>query len=270
MDRRSFLQFATAGLASAQFSGGTAAGQEATKEIFKKIYEDQFHSYLNEEAGRFEVRSIELALHQDMVPMDRSLAVFADTIILDTRVSVIGPNSIFLIARQFICSGEAELSTRGAHGSPSYTGTSADLGQDGASDTGHGSNGGDIVIYAGIITGTLTIDASGGTGGDAQSGGKGATGAAGDITAPDQFARSGKTGGAGGRAGTPGNGGNTGKVTVNTASEPEPNSYTIQINSKAGAAGHPGRHGDPGDGGPPAPAQNGVTVITSPCLQGPV
>lgn len=73
------------------------------------------------------------------------------------------------------------ISTRGLNGLPSYTNLAAGIGANGATDAGRGQDGGALRIFATDFEGSLVIDTSGGTGGDAQAGGQGAAGGPGAI-----------------------------------------------------------------------------------------
>jgi hypothetical protein len=195
----------------------------------------------------------EVDLTIDIVPGDRATTILADRITVSGTLTRPGIN-LTLLAREIVCGAGAKIDLSGAP--PLKTSPKAkngpnpgDPGADGRNGAG-GNHGGNLVIYAGTITGSLSIESNGGAGGDAEAGGDGAKGKTGSPWRPFTAAGKGGKGGHAGKAGSPGDGGNAGMITVMTLD----NSFANPTFSlAAGRPGLPALNGGPGEGGNPGP-----------------
>jgi hypothetical protein len=168
-----------------------------------------------------------------------------------------------LLAREIVCTGGAKIDLSGNPPpatnpkAPNGLNSGIKCGDGGASAV--GTNGGNLVIYAGTITGALAVQSVGGAGADAESGGDGAKGAIRSAWTVNAPAGNGGQGGAAGKAGTPGAGGNGGNVVVNTL---DTTFSAVTAVLSHGAAGAPGNNGNPGAGGDPGPGGSGPKTET--------
>lgn len=201
------------------------------------------------------VRTGLLLLLSDIdVAKDRVTFVWADVVRITGTIHT-GGHPLHIVARRIEFVANARIDSQGHPASPTYppgnragVGPSAgDNGRDG-DNGGSGNHAGDVLLLADSIAGEIDITANGGQGGNAQSGGEGAKGNAGQ---PQQVAcRDGPPGGTGGRggiAGAPGNGGNGGTVKIYAQARED---ERPEINVAAGDPGKPALHGPAGDGGP--------------------
>ena len=206
----------------------------------------------------------------EMVSEGRATTVLADVITISGLIRRPGLD-LTLLARSIICGEGAQIDVSGpspARSSPKArngynagdNGANGGLDAEGKPVTILGVRGGNVVISAGTISGTLLIQSNGGNGGDAESGGDGAKGATGQTWTTSSQAGDGKRGGAAGKAGTPGDGGSGGLVAVNTLDE----TFTaVTATIRGGGSGHPGMNGKPGDPGDPGKGGSGDIVV--PC-----
>lgn len=192
--------------------------------------------------------AIDITLDQSHVTGAKTFVVRADVLRIASTISLPGQN-VTLLAREVICGPGAKIITKAPPPEKSFTKVTAasgakpgDSGAPGRNGD-NGLDGGAVTLYAQSFEGTLTIDSSGASGGDAENGGPGARGKNGldahGMTAGGDAGQ----GGQGGPAGTPGNGGNGGNVSV----------YILSVDGAFPSIAHITTGGDPG-----ATAQNGA------------
>ena len=207
------------------------------------------------------IQAIDLVLVQELLPGTEHLVVMADTVTIKDSL-VFPAKNLTIISRRVVAAGG--ISTRGLNGLPSYTNLATGIDANGATDAGRGQDGGALRIFATVFEGSLVVDTSGGSGGDAQAGGQGAAGTPGAIAQKQAIGGTGGTGHPGGLAGTPGRGGNAGHVLIATESPVRAN--TSAIVSLGGSPGKPATHGAPGGPGPGGPPNSGTEQVRVMCL----
>jgi hypothetical protein len=196
-----------------------------------------------------------------LVPGDRTTTVLADRITISGVFARPGLD-LTLLAREIVCATGGKIDLSGSPPLPTNPKAKNGLspgakGDDGGVSVG-GNRGGNLVIYAGTITGMLAVQSDGGAGADAENGGDGAKGATGSAWTVIASAGNGGRGGAAGKAGTPGAGGNGGNVVVSTLDTTFANVTAVLSH---GAAGAPGNNGNPGAGGDPGPGGSGYKTV---------
>jgi hypothetical protein len=207
--------------------------------------EDRFIQLDDQKSGTRVIEGTDFTLDQSLMPGNMSVVVRGDNVTLSGVLSMPGAN-VTIVARQLNCVSGATISTVGKVGAPNNKGVTASPGNSGT-PAGAGKDGGRIIVYAGTLIGDLTLDASGGLGGDAMNGGVGLDGSPGQNATRGQNGGAGGPGQPGGLAGAPGAGGNGGDITVGViAGTPIAN---IHCKSDAGMAGKSALNGSPGTGG---------------------
>jgi hypothetical protein len=231
--------------------------------ILVPLGEDRFIQLDDKASVTRSIEGIDFTLDQSLMPGNMNVMVRGDRVTLSGVLSMPGMN-VTIVARELTCVSGAAISTVGKVGDHNYKGVTAPPGADGASADA-GKRGGQIIIYAGKLIGELTLDASGGAGGDAMNGGIGLQGNPGQNATRDHGGGAGNPGRPGGLAGTPGAGGSGGDITVGAiAGTPLAN---IQCKSSGGTAGNPATNGTPGAGGSGGSPRSGTDVHSSPCIR---
>lgn len=220
-----------------------------------------FSSRLDPQANLWVVQAIDFTLSQSTTVAQHNLLVLADTLTIDGDLTLPGRNITLVTRILTIKGGAAKLSTVGTTGVPSYTNQVAPQGQAGARDTGAGKPGGDVAIFATSMFGTLTIDTSGGTGGDAQKGGKGMNGSDGRIGTFSTAPTAAGDGLPGMAAGKPGDGGDAGALFLLT----EQAAAAAVLTAVGGNPGAQSSNGEPGGPGAQAPAVGGIEEYDTLC-----
>lgn len=201
------------------------------------------------------IEGVDVSLSSDLAPATHDLLVRGDYVKLLGTIAIPG-RTVTIVARVLECAEGASIVTAGGVGQPDYSGLIAPPGQSGAGDAGKGQDGGSILILAGEASGTVSLEASGGSGGAAQSGGDGLPGA---VGSPADSARPGGKGGAGqpgGAAGKPGDGGDAGTIRLSVIKGTAELSLSGTV--EGGAPGTPGKHGKSGEAGPGGPPASGT------------
>ena len=224
---------------------------------------------------------IDTTLTQDMMPAGKDLIVYGDNITINSALSLPG-QTLTIIARTVTLGDGASIDLSGldatnpwqnkaTNGNPGASSSAPDATDGSKGATGAaGANGGQLVIVAETISGTMQFTSNGGAGAPGQGGGDGGTGLNGADGAayevdPNNIGNDpehrhmwqillhdglpGATGGragAGGAGGKGGAGGNGGAVNVGYDVGPPPN---ITCTCEAGAGGAGGAGGQPGQGG---------------------
>jgi hypothetical protein len=201
-----------------------------------------------------------------LVPGTRATVVLADRITINGLFARPGLD-LTLLAREIICDTKATIDVSGGPPDTDFTNATAKNGQNpgengAAGRSGSpGKRGGNIRIFAGSVIGKLLINANGGAGGGAESGGTGAQGTTGSNWTTKSVAGNGGPGGAAGPAGTPGTGGDGGTVLVKTLDA----SFSVATATVTrGNPGAPGSNGGPGLRG--THGQGGSGVAQVPCV----
>lgn len=225
------------------------------------VLPDALDVHLSTDGTNYVLKAIDLILKQEHIPGSGALTILADTVVINSALSLPG-RSITVLARNITFASGGKIITSGSATTETYTGQVAatgrapgqpgDLGRNG----GKGMDGGQVRLFADSFIGTVDISAEGANGGDAESGGNGAGGEAGRpwTNYGETTAGNGSNGGTPGAPGTPGDGGNGGHVSIATLvpKGPEPKTNTRALGGRSGASarpGKPGAGGGPGAGG---------------------
>jgi hypothetical protein len=234
---------------------------------------DRYLKQIDPSSGTMTIQGVSFTLTETDLPADKNLVVLCYQLTLDGPMTLQGRN-ILIAAQEIIVNENTSISTSGGQGK-SYTNQTAQpaggLGQDGVNgfnDTGPGQNAGNIAIIAGKFTGSLSLDAYGGNGGDAMSGSDGAPGTPGPDATPTQAAVQGGPGGRGGLAGAPGPGGNGGNILFSIIGGPDARQLAPSPNTSGGSPGKPGHHGQSGPGGHSGVGGSGTYWHMGRCRQG--
>ncbi len=249
------------------------AGGDTSPDTYTNLVED---SYQRDEsqADTVVITALNLDLTQAILPANKHLIIFADTITIKTSLWLPGRN-MTLYARQVVSqTGGIDLSApaipagignyttgdRARDGGPGANrGDKGSRGADGASGAA-GGRGGDLAIYADSLYGALALQSRGAAGGRGQNGGNGGAGQQGVdgedahiAGAPDDQrvdrgpnpGGKGGDGGIGGIGGRGGAGGAGGKITLGIIRS----AGTVTVNVAGGAAGSGGTGGAGGGSG---------------------
>lgn len=194
-----------------------------------------------------------ITLPTNLLETGKSTIIWADTLILSGTYETKG-GSLLVVARKITAASGTILKSKGADGmsylpqgrsddgqSPGASGTPGSAGAD-------GKPGGDIILIADELQGSIVLDTRGGNGGNGQSGGNGAIGRTGSV---GPSCTNGGLGGMGGGAGAGGKGGDAGDGgNVSAQIGPDVNVANISVSSNAGVPGLGGANGKAGTGGP--------------------
>jgi hypothetical protein len=261
MTRRGLIRLLVGGAAFAALGGRWSA---AASGLLVPAGDDRFFTRLDTDTNTRIIEGIDFVLDPTLLPATSNVIVRGYQITVATGLSLPG-GDITIFARELVCKPGAAISTAGYKGQPSYSIQTAapavglgSPGNDGATrgsvqgvglhpNVGDGGHGGNITIITALLSGQISLDASGGAGGDAESGSDGAPGKPGADATPTSAGQQGGAGGIGGKAGQPGNGGDSGNVWFGLLGVAPAGQGTMLANG--GAPGVPGHNGHSGAGG---------------------
>lgn len=260
LTRRDAVRILTCGVAYGLLVPETT---RAVTQALVPLGTDRYASYPNSKGSTWIIEGVDFPLDQSSVPGTMNVIVRGDRVTL-TGAIVLPGYSLSILARELICLPGASITTVGHTLGSDYTGGHANVGVDGSSfKAGIGGNGGDILIVVGSMTGSLQLDASGGKGGGAMSGGPGLSGKPGSPATEYSPGGNGTDGQLGGLAGVPGNGGNGGNISVGALN----GSFLANTRSDAGPPGAVGTNGDSGAAGAAGLGKSGRHwIIGNDCL----
>lgn len=224
------------------------------------VLPDVLDVHLSSDGKDYQLDAVEIILKQSHIPGNGALTILADTVIINSAISLPG-RSLTVLARHISFLDGGKILTSGAPTAETYTGQVAATGRtsgasgDAGRNGGKGMDGGGVQLYAESFSGNIEILADGANGGDAESGGIGADGNSGKGWSSGMLrGEDGANGGTPGAPGRPGDGGNGGPVSVVVLNGEalDPKVKVTNVGGKGGAVGQPGvpgRGGKAGAGG---------------------